>query len=118
MNKLVNSTKNQIVCEQVIEARGLFMRLQGLIGRPQIANSECMWFNNCSSIHTCFMSFAIDVIFVDKNIKVKALYSNVKPWRLVGPVWGAQSVFEMKSGLIKDSELKVGDQLNVVAANT
>lgn len=115
---LLNVTQNKPIVKNVAEAKSFVARIRGLIGRPSIEDNETLWFDNCTSIHTCFMSFPIDVVFVDRNFKVKALYEEVKPWRLTLPVWGAQSVFELKAGKIKETQLKVGDQLHVVAANT
>lgn len=115
---LMNVTQNKSVVDTVAVAKTFTDRVRGLIGRSSISEKETMWFDNCSSIHTCFMSFPIDVVFVDRDFKVKAVFETVKPWRLVLPVWGAQSVFEFKAGTVQQTQIKVGDQLHVVATNT
>jgi uncharacterized protein len=118
MMGLMNVTQDKPIVQTVAEAKSFAARIRGLIGRPSISENETLWFDNCTSIHTFFMSFPIDVVFVDKNFKVKAVYETLHPWRMTLPVWGAKSVFEFKAGKIKQTQIKVGDQLHVVPENT
>ncbi len=113
MAKLENQTKSQVLIPDLEIARGFHARGVGLLGRASIANDQAMWILKCNSIHTFFMKFAIDCVFVDRSLKVKAIYQGVKPWRLVLPVWGASSVFEMPSGSVQRLNVNVGDQLHV-----
>jgi len=106
---------NQTLIPQLEEARTFWSRGKGLLGRESLPEGQALWIHHCNSIHTCFMKFAIDCVFVDKNLKVKALYSEVKPWRLILPVWGASSVIEMSAGSINKMNVSVGDQLYVGA---
>lgn len=111
--KLYNASKNTIIVDDVKKAFSFFARLKGLLGRKSLSRNEALWIDHCPSIHTFFMNFTIDVVFVDKELKVCANYENVKPWRLVTPIWRAQSVFEFAEGTIKQKNIEVGDQLNV-----
>lgn len=113
MAKLINKTKNTLIANHVEEARTFTKRGIGLLGRKGLATDQTLWIDSCNSIHTWFMKFAIDVIFVDDKLTVKAIYENVTPWRLIWPVWSARSVFEMSSGGIKSGHIEVGDQLHV-----
>jgi uncharacterized membrane protein (UPF0127 family) len=90
-------------------------RGKGLLGRSTLATEEALWIHHCNSIHTFFMKFAIDCVFVDRNLKVKKVYHGVRPWRLVLPVLGASSVIEMASGTAASLKINVGDQLHVGA---
>ncbi len=110
---LENKTKNQIVISQLEVAKDFWSRGKGLLGRVSLDENQGLWIHHCNSIHTYFMKFPIDCVFVDKGLKVKAVYANVTPWRLVLPVWGARSVFEMKAGSAEKNNIKVGDQLYV-----
>ncbi len=112
--KLTNLHKNTLI-SQLTEARSFKERTVGLIGRTSLSADEALWIHRCNSIHTFFMKFAIDCVFLDKSLRVKAVHSNVSPWKLVLPVWGAQSVIEMTSGRAADLDIKVGDQLYVGA---
>jgi uncharacterized membrane protein (UPF0127 family) len=113
MAKLLDSQKKNVLLIDLQEAKTFWSRAIGLIGRHEISENFGMWFDHSNSIHTCFMRMPIDCVFLDREMRVKAVFENVKPWRLVWPVWSARSVIEMKSGRIRDLKIQVGDQLYV-----
>ncbi len=110
---LMNETKNVEIAHTVTEARGLWQRMKGLIGTKSLDKSETLWIKRCNSIHTYFMSFPIDLAFVDKNLVVKSVYTQTQPWKVIFPIWKASSVFEFNSGVLSDENISVGDKLNV-----
>ena len=111
--KVINATKNAVVVSRLEKAENFWSRLKGLLGRPALPDDTALWIDRCPSIHTFFMGFDIDVIFVDRANKVRACYSAVKPWRLIPPVMGAWSVYELAVGGIARGQVEVGDQLHV-----
>lgn len=112
--KLINSSKNISFADKVEVAENFWSRLIGLLGRNSLNNGTALWIARCPSIHTFFMKFPIDVVFVDTSLKVCACYKNVRPWRLILPVHGASSVFECSIGAISRGQVEKGDQLHVV----
>ena len=66
--KLMNKTKNTLVADSVEMAKTLPARLKGLIGRQELPENGVLWISNCPSIHTFFMNFTIDAVFVDKKM--------------------------------------------------
>ena len=79
-------------------ARNLFERIRGLIGTKDLSSDEGMLILKCNAIHTFFMSFPIDAIFLDKNDNVVKTVKNIRPWRFF--IWGgfkAVKVLEVKS---------------------
>lgn len=113
MKKLINSSEKIVIAEHIETADTAWKRLKGLLGRSTLADKHGLWITPCNSIHTCFMKFSIDVVFVDKNMKVKSIKKNLGPWKFVPPTWGANSVFEFAAGTLEKTKLKVGDQLHV-----
>lgn len=113
MAALMNKTTNETLIPQLEIALTFSSRGKGLLGRSFLPDQQALWIHHCNSIHTFFMKFSIDCVFVDKNLKVKAIYQDVHPWRLVLPVWGASSVIEMTAGSVSRIKVKVGDQLYV-----
>jgi uncharacterized membrane protein (UPF0127 family) len=113
MAKLMNQTQNKVLVDQLETARGLFMRMKGLIGKETIESNYGLWIKSCNSIHTFLMSFPIDVIFIDKNLKVKKCIEQIVPNKIIWPIFGARSVIELKSGFLKEHKTQVGDQLHV-----
>ncbi|MCB0340603.1 MAG: DUF192 domain-containing protein [Pseudobdellovibrionaceae bacterium] len=111
--KLINQTRNNTICENVIEATSLFDRARGLLGYQSLTSDSTMWIAKCNSIHTWFMKFPIDVVFVDRGLVVKKVITNLRPWRITFPVWSADSVFEFNAGIAKNQNIQPGDQLYV-----
>lgn len=113
MGQLMNKTKNKLVASEVIEAKSFWARTKGLLGRSSFPVGQALWIHHCNSIHTWFMKFPIDVIFLDHQLKVKAVHQNVKPWRLVFSFSGAVSVIELSAGQLTNQVVEKGDLLDV-----
>lgn len=107
--------KEHILIPELEIADNFWSRGKGLLGRDGLSSEGGLWIPRCSSIHTFFMKFAIDCVFVDKKLKVKAVFKNVKPGRLILPVWGASSVFELPAHRSEELKIQVGDELYVGA---
>lgn len=74
-------------------------RAKGLIGRRALAPGEGLLILRCNAIHTCFMRFAIDAVFLDREDRVVRVVRNVRPWRLfVFGGWRATKVLELAAG--------------------
>lgn len=114
MAKLINETQKIILIENLETANSFFKRLKGLLGRKDLSNDSALIIRRCNSIHTFFMQFPLDVIFLDKKFRIKKLFLNVEPHQIIFPVFGASSVIEMKAGALQKSNAQIGDQLNVV----
>ena len=67
-------------------ARTMFARMKGLIGMKSLPPGEGLLILHCNSIHTFFMSFAIDATFLDRDDRVVKTVRGIKPWRPF--VWG------------------------------
>lgn len=115
MATLRNKFKPTATEFQIEKADSFLKRAVGLLGRDQLESTKALWITNCRSVHTFFMKFSIDVVFVDKNLIVKKVLENVAPWKMTLPVLSASSVFEFNGGQCKLLEIEVGDQLDVVA---
>lgn len=113
MAVLMNIDTEQTLITNLEVAQDFHSRGKGLLGRESLSADQALWIHRCNSIHTFFMKFAIDCVFLDKNLKVRAIRENVVPWRLVLPIWGARSVIEMASGTVNKMKVNVGDQLYV-----
>jgi len=66
-----------------------------------------------NSIHTHFMRFPIDVLYLDKTWRVVAIDENMKPWRIGRIHRNAHSVLELPAGMVAATDTQVGDQLKV-----
>ena len=114
--KLVDVNKNLVIASKVKTADNFFLRLKGLIGSKKLEDNECLVIKPCSSIHTIFMSYSIDVIFLDDNWNVLDIKYEVKPWKLALSSKGAKVVVELPGGFIKRTGLKldIGDKIDIL----
>lgn len=85
-------------------------RRKGLLGRNGLEPGEGLWIVPCESVHTFGMRFPIDLVYVDRKLRVRKVRSNVPPWRLSACV-SAHSVIELASGAAFASKTQTGDQL-------
>lgn len=97
---LENKTKKVILLPLLEKASNPFSRMKGLLGKSQISPEYGLLITSCNSIHSYFMKFPIDVIFIDRNDHVVDWVTHVQPWRLVLPRWKAKSVIECSAGKI------------------
>jgi hypothetical protein len=71
-----------------------------------------MWIVPCEAIHTFFMQFPLDLIYLDRKLRVKKVKANVPPWRFSACL-SAHSIIELPCGAIRDSQTAPGDVLEI-----
>ena len=108
--KVFNKTKNIQVSGAAARADTFKGRLFGLIPRRSLGAEEGLWLEPCAMIHMCFMSFGIDAVFLDKDLKVLRVLRNFRPWRFSPWVFGARGVLELPAGRC-EGRLDEGDIL-------
>jgi hypothetical protein len=111
---IVNLTRGNVVCEQVVVADRARRRMRGLLGRRSLPPGEGMLLQPSPSIHTAFMRFPIDVVFMDRNLRVIKLVEHLPPWHTASAMEG-RSTLELSAGEIVRRRVQVGDQLLTVA---
>jgi uncharacterized membrane protein (UPF0127 family) len=100
----------RIVCERVVVADRAYRRMRGLLGRRHLRKGEGMVLRPGWSIHTAFMRFPIDAVFLDADQVVIKIEPNIGPWRTVS-CRGAREVVELSAGECKRRGLEVGDRV-------
>ena len=109
MPRLLNKNKEKVLVSHLKTSRTLRQRVQGLIGKAPLKETEALWIPSCPSVHTFFMSQPIDVVFTDRSFQVLSLYERVSSGRILWGGWKSWNVFEMKSGQIEKLSIKKGD---------
>jgi hypothetical protein len=84
--------------------------MRGLLGRRELPSEEGILLKPASSVHMAFMRFPIDAVFLDRDMRVVKVASNLRPWRMAGSR-GAKSVLEIRAGEASRRRLSVGDRL-------
>lgn len=113
--KILNLTRQVVLADCVEVADHGATRRRGLLGRSGLPAGEGLWIVPCESVHTFGMKFRIDLVYLDRNKKVKKVRSAVPPWRLSACL-SAHSVLELASGTIHTTQTKPGDKLEFSAA--
>lgn len=110
--ELYNSSTNSSISDNVTVADNFITRSVGLLSKKNISDNEALIIKPCCSVHTFFMKFDIDVVFVDKNNKVVAIREDVKPFRILPIYFSSAYVVEFNAQKISQKILK-GDILNL-----
>lgn len=111
--KLTNLSKQNVIAHDVIEAKSYWSRMIGLLRYKTLEKGKTLWLFPCNNIHTFFMRFPIDAVFVDRECVVQAVYEDLRPGRVIWYVPKAHSCFEMNSGIAKSMNIQKGDRLHV-----
>lgn len=88
-------------------------RLFGLLGRRGLETGGGLWIKPSSGVHTFFMSFNIDVVGLDGDLRVVKLWRCLAPFRVTSVNLNMRSVLELPSGVISQTRIEVGDQLHI-----
>jgi uncharacterized protein len=110
--KAVNLTRGTILATRVEVAGSGKQRRKGLLGRDGLPPGEGLWIVPCESVHTFFMRFPIDLVYLDKENRICKVRSGVGAWRLSACL-SAHSVLELAAGTIDATETQRGDQLDL-----
>jgi uncharacterized membrane protein (UPF0127 family) len=87
----------KVLVENVHVANTFYSRLIGLMFSKKLATNSALLLNPCNSIHTCFMNYAIDVVFLDNENNVVKVVRSIKPWRMTRIYFSAKKVLELNS---------------------
>jgi uncharacterized membrane protein (UPF0127 family) len=99
-----------VVVDQCVVADSPVSRLKGLLGRSELRPGEGLLLRPASAIHTCFMRFPIDAVFLDDGLRVLRISDELHPWRAASRR-GARAVLELPAGESARRGLEVGDTL-------
>jgi uncharacterized membrane protein (UPF0127 family) len=107
-----NETRDTILASGAEVADTSTMRRVGLLKKEKLKPGEGLWITPCESVHTFFMKFAIDLVYLDRKKRVRKIRHAVPPWRISGCL-AAHSVLELPAGAAAASGTQPGDQLEL-----
>ena len=113
MLKVTNLTRGTIVGDSVEMADTSLKRIVGLLGRRGLDAGGGLWIRPSSGVHTLGMAFKIDVVGLDRDLKVVKLWRCLPPFRITSVSLKMNSVIELPCGAIAAAQTKVGDQLEI-----
>lgn len=108
--RILNETRKTELATAVEVAGTGATRSKGLLGRTGLEPGEGLWIVPCEAVHTFFMQFSLDLVYLDRRNRIVKIKRNVAPWRLSACL-RAHSVIELAAGAIGAHDAFVGDQL-------
>jgi uncharacterized membrane protein (UPF0127 family) len=106
----VERENGEVLCERCVLADTFWTRFRGLLGRKELAESEGLLIRPASSVHTLFMRFPIDVVFLDREDTVVKVVPVLRPWRLAAARRAGRTL-ELGAGVCARAGLAVGERL-------
>jgi len=102
--------ENQIICREIITAGKFIEKLLGLTFK-NLKEYQGFLIINCNGIHTFWMRYKIDVLFLDKEDYVIELYESLSPFSMTPTIKKACKVVELTNLTIKKNKIRIGDKL-------
>jgi uncharacterized membrane protein (UPF0127 family) len=112
--RALNRSSGKELARKLIVAATVFSRAKGLLGREALLEGEGLLITPCKGIHTFFMKFPIDVLFLDKNNRIIETVENIPPHRMTRVLLLAASAIELPAGTVSASESDVGNEVAFV----
>jgi uncharacterized protein len=113
--QVTNITRRTVLATCLEVANSGSRRSKGLLGRAQLAPGEGLWILPCEAVHTFFMQFPIDLVYLDRKNRIRKIRSAVPPWRLSACL-SAHSVLELVPGTILNTQTQPGDLIEFSSA--
>jgi uncharacterized protein len=110
-----NVTSGRLLVSRLEAAFDSATRKKGLLGRDRLEPGGGLVIAPCGGIHTCFMRFPIDVLFMARDGRVVKVCAAVKPWRLAIAL-SAFCVIELPAHAAAHAETRAGDRLELIAS--
>jgi uncharacterized protein len=104
-----------VACARCVVADSFGTRLRGLLGRRGMDPDEGLLIRPAGSVHMFFMRFAIDVVFLDAELRVRKVVAGLRPWRMAG-CRGAKAALELPAGAAARAGIEVGEKLEIVGS--
>lgn len=111
--RIINATRGCALVSQGRVADNYWTRLRGLIGAAPLQPGEGLLISPCRSVHTHFMRFPIDVVYVNADHEIVGIDARLAPWRFGHMYRRVRYVVELPAGAAEDTGTQVGDRLKV-----
>jgi uncharacterized membrane protein (UPF0127 family) len=108
--RVLNERSGAVLAESLASAHDSQSRRKGWLGLARAPRNEAIWILPCEAIHCFFMHFPIDVVFLDRELRVLQVRRSVKPWRMAVCL-KAYSVMEFAAGVVDTTGTVAGDKI-------
>jgi uncharacterized protein len=112
--KIINQTQGTVIAQKSGIADNFLTRLIGLLNRKSLNSDEGLYITPCNSIHSWFMRFIFDAIFIDENMQVIHIINKMPSFKFSPIIKGAKGVIELPAGKTSETKTQLGDIIGFV----
>jgi len=115
-----NRTRQVALATGLAVANTHWTRLRGLLGMNagEFARGSGLWIVPCHGVHTLGMRFAVDVVYLDRDLTVIHVQSELRPWRVAAVRGQAASVLELPCRTAVETGTAVGDRIEIIVGQS
>lgn len=117
MLQLINKSKNNLIVKNLFLANSFWSRMKGLMWKKDLTEDEGLVLVPCNSVHSMFMRFPIDLLFLSREFKVIKIIERFKPWRATPIIRDCYQIVELKAGVVSKKGVSVKDELEIIKFN-
>jgi len=107
-----NQTRSTVLADSADVADTSEKRRTGLLKHMHLEPGQGLWIVPCESVHSFFMKFPIDLVYLDRHHKVRKVRHHMAPWR-ISACLTAHSILELPAGTLQATGTQAGDQLQI-----
>ena len=111
--RAINSRNGRIIAAELKVAHTPWSRARGLLGKRALRQGEGLLIRPCMGVHTFFMKFPIDVVFLDRSNRVLATVEGLRPQRVTRLIMASACVLETAAGMVAFSGTSPGDRIEI-----
>lgn len=104
------SDQGELLITDAMRTESALERMRGLLGRSPLQGSEALWITPCNSVHSLFMGYPLDLVYLNRRLSVVKIIERMKPWRFSARP-AAHSVIELAAGGATTVGITTGTQL-------
>jgi uncharacterized membrane protein (UPF0127 family) len=112
--KAVNLSNGTEIANEISKAYTFFTRLKGLMFSKSLPEGHGLHIQPCQSIHTFFMNYPLDVLYLNKELEIIGLEEEIMPSKIGQVYKNGNSVLELPRGTIQKSGTKVGHKIKLL----
>jgi uncharacterized protein len=112
--KAVNLSNGAEIANEIAKAHSFFTRFKGLMFSKSLPEGHGLHIQPCQSIHTFFMNYPIDVLYLNKEYEIVGLQESFQPSKIGQVYKNGYSVLELPPGSIQKSDTKIGQKIKFI----
>ena len=114
--QLWNQTKDTIVVKHLEIAMDPWSRMRGLLGRNIFDEGHGLLIEECWMIHTWFVKFPLDIVFIDRELRVRKTVAGLEPWKFTW-CWASAHTLELPAGTLERISVDIEDVILIEKIN-